>query len=102
MLQYGMTSNAAACQSIWHYPGGPQALFGAGIGQDIGYGWIYLGWVYFGDTIDAQEAHRIGLANRVVPDDRVVSDAVAWAEQLCDAAPIALPRLTARPSRSST
>jgi enoyl-CoA hydratase/carnithine racemase len=26
----------------------------------------------------------------VVPDDRVVAEAVAWAEQLCDAAPIAL------------
>ena len=30
------------------------------------------------------------LANRVVPDDQVVTTAVAWAEQLCDAAPIAL------------
>jgi prepilin-type N-terminal cleavage/methylation domain-containing protein len=51
MLQYGMSSNAAACQSIWNFPGGPKALFGANIGQDTGYGWVYLGWVYFGDTI---------------------------------------------------
>jgi prepilin-type N-terminal cleavage/methylation domain-containing protein len=50
VLRYGMSSNAAACQSIWHYPGGPKALFGVNIGQDAGYGWVYLGWVYFGDT----------------------------------------------------
>ena len=51
MIQYGCSSNAAACQSIWHYKGGPKALFGADIGQDFGYGWVYLGWVYYGDTI---------------------------------------------------
>jgi hypothetical protein len=51
MLQYGMSSNAAACQSIWHYPGGAKGLFNANIGQDLGYSWVYLGWVYFGDTI---------------------------------------------------
>jgi prepilin-type N-terminal cleavage/methylation domain-containing protein len=50
ILRYGLSSNAAACQSIWHYPGGPKALLGADVGQDTGYGWVYLGWVYFGDT----------------------------------------------------
>ena len=28
--------------------------------------------------------------NRVVADDRVLEEALAWAEQLCDVAPIAL------------
>jgi len=51
MRQYGCSSNAAACQSIWLYPGGPKKLFGVEIGQDTGYGWVYLGWVYFGDTV---------------------------------------------------
>ena len=51
MITYGCSSNAAACQSILRYPGGPRALFGANIGQDAGSGWVYLGWVYFGDTI---------------------------------------------------
>jgi hypothetical protein len=49
-MKYGMSSNAAACQSIWHWPGGAKALIGAYIGQDVAYGWIYLGWVYYGDT----------------------------------------------------
>jgi enoyl-CoA hydratase/carnithine racemase len=38
--------------------------------------------VYFGDTIDAQEAHRIGLANRVVPGEKLMEEAYAWARQL--------------------
>jgi len=50
MRQYGCSSNAAACQSIWYYPGGPKQLFGVNIGQDTGNRWVYLGWVYFGDT----------------------------------------------------
>ena len=38
--------------------------------------------VYFGDTIDAQEAHRIGLANRVVPGDTLMDEAYKWARRL--------------------
>jgi enoyl-CoA hydratase/carnithine racemase len=38
--------------------------------------------VYFGDTIDAQEAHRIGLANRVVPGENLMEEAYKWANRL--------------------
>ncbi len=40
--------------------------------------------VYYGDTIDAQEAHRIGLANRVVPGDKLLEEAYALARRLKD------------------
>jgi 2-(1,2-epoxy-1,2-dihydrophenyl)acetyl-CoA isomerase len=43
-----------------------------------------------GDRVPAAKCVEWHLANRVVPDDQVVTAAVAWAEQLCDAAPIAL------------
>jgi len=35
--------------------------------------------VFFGDTIDAAEAHRIGLANRVVPADKLMDETYKWA-----------------------
>lgn len=35
-----------------------------------------------GDFVDANEAHRIGLYNRVVPQEQVVSEATAFAEKL--------------------
>ena len=38
--------------------------------------------VYFGDVIDAAEAHRIGLANRVVPGEKLMDEAYAWARRL--------------------
>ncbi len=40
--------------------------------------------VYFGDTIVAAEAHRIGLANRVVPDETLMDEAYKWATRLKD------------------
>src|SRR6266705_1078324 len=40
--------------------------------------------VYFGDTIDAQEAYRIGLANRVVPGETLMSEARKWSLRLKD------------------
>jgi len=38
--------------------------------------------VFFGDTIDAAEAHRIGLANRVVPADKLMDETYKWANRL--------------------
>ncbi|MGH7824781.1 MAG: enoyl-CoA hydratase family protein [Candidatus Binatia bacterium] len=38
--------------------------------------------VYFGDIIDAREALRIGLANRVVADERLMAEAYSLAERL--------------------
>lgn len=43
-----------------------------------------------GDRVPAARCLEWGLCNRVVPDAQVVSSAVAWAEQLAGAAPIAL------------
>jgi len=40
--------------------------------------------VYFGDTIDAQEAHRIGLANRVIPAESLMDETYKWAGRLKD------------------
>jgi enoyl-CoA hydratase/carnithine racemase len=40
--------------------------------------------IYFGDTIDAQEAYRIGLANRIVPGETLMDEAYKWATRLKD------------------
>jgi enoyl-CoA hydratase/carnithine racemase len=60
-------------------------------GADMGAAWLLPRLVGFGraaellltgEKIDAVEAHRIGLANRVVPPDRVLSEARAIALKL--------------------
>src|SRR5215467_10462225 len=40
--------------------------------------------VCFGDTIDAQEAYRIGLANRVVSAEKLMDEAYGWARRLME------------------
>ncbi len=42
------------------------------------------------ERIDAQEAWRIGLVNRVVPLPELIPQAIAWAESLCERAPLAV------------
>ncbi len=49
--------------------------------------------LYSGDIIDAAESYRIGLVNRVVPDDMLAAEAVAWACKLAEMPQFAL-RLT--------
>jgi enoyl-CoA hydratase len=46
--------------------------------------------IYFGEPIDAPEAYRLGLVNRVVPTDRLLDEVCAWARRLVEQAPLAL------------
>jgi enoyl-CoA hydratase/carnithine racemase len=43
-----------------------------------------------GKLIDAEEAYRIGLVNKVVPQVEVMATAREWAEAICKAAPLAV------------
>ena len=43
-----------------------------------------------GKSIDAQEAYRIGLVNKVVPQEQVMPTAKEWAEAICQAGPLAV------------
>lgn len=43
-----------------------------------------------GRPIDAQEAYRIGLVNKVVPPEQVMPTAREWAEVICQAGPLAV------------
>jgi enoyl-CoA hydratase / 3-hydroxyacyl-CoA dehydrogenase len=52
-----------------------------------------------GDPIDAYEAHRVGLANQVVPDHELFDTALAWARKLAGQAPIAIEEIKTRSHR---
>ncbi|MFC1971451.1 enoyl-CoA hydratase/isomerase family protein [Chloroflexota bacterium] len=43
-----------------------------------------------GKPVDAQEAYRICLINKIVPPDQLMSTAKEWAEIICQAAPLAV------------
>ena len=49
-----------------------------------------------GDPIDAYEAHRVGLANQVVPDHELFDTALSWARKLSEQAPIAIEEIKRR------
>ncbi len=46
--------------------------------------------LFTGKLIDAQEAYRIGLVNTVVPPEAVLNTAKEWAQQICQAGPLAV------------
>jgi enoyl-CoA hydratase/carnithine racemase len=43
-----------------------------------------------GSTISAERALQVGFVNRLAPSDQVVSAALAWAEEICAAPPLAV------------
>ena len=47
-------------------------------------------FLYFGDFIDAQEAYRIGLVNKVVPPEELMDEAMKWAQELAERPPLSL------------
>ena len=56
-------------------------LIGAGRAKEM---------LYFGNRMDAHEAHRIGLVNKVVAERELMSEAGRWAAELMDRAPLSL------------
>ena len=54
-----------------------------------------------GDPIDAYEAHRVGLANQVVPDHELFDTAISWARKLAEGAPIAVEEIKKRSAAPS-
>jgi len=46
--------------------------------------------LFFGDTIDAQEAYRLGLVNKVVAPESLLDEAKRWAQTLAQRPPLAL------------
>ncbi len=46
--------------------------------------------ILMGKIIDAEEAYRIGMVNKVVPADRLMDECREWAGTLCEKSPIAM------------
>ena len=46
--------------------------------------------LFLGEWISATEAHRIGIVNRVVPQDRLLDEALAIADKIAKRAPLAI------------
>jgi 2-(1,2-epoxy-1,2-dihydrophenyl)acetyl-CoA isomerase len=75
-------------------------VFGkVGLVPDTGSSWLLprlVGYaraaemVLTADAVDAQAAERIGLVNRVVPDDQLMAEATALANRLAAGAPVAM------------
>lgn len=51
---------------------------------------IAMGYMLTGKRMTAQEAHRWGLVNEVVPPDQLMPTAERWAAEICENAPIAV------------
>ena len=47
-------------------------------------------FLYFGNRIDAQEAYRIGLVNKVVSPEKLMEEARNWATELAERPPLSL------------
>jgi enoyl-CoA hydratase len=43
-----------------------------------------------GNTIDAQRAYEVGLINKVVPADKLMDEALAYAHRICENGPLAV------------
>jgi len=83
--------------------GSPEAKFSVaftkmGLPPDSGGSWLMprvmglgraLEYIFTGDTINAEEAYRIGVLNRLVPIERLVEEAMKLARKIAEGPPIA-------------
>lgn len=80
-----------------------------GLSIDFGGSWILPRLIgihkakelaFFADIIDANEAERFGIVNRVVPEDELDAFVAEWAKRLCSSAPIAIAQTKSLLNRS--
>jgi len=57
-------------------------------------------FLYLGETLDARDAEEAGLVNSVVPDDRLIEEALRLADRLCQIPTVALRQMKRAISRS--
>jgi E-phenylitaconyl-CoA hydratase len=69
--------------------GVPTIMAGIRLPRLVGMG-PALELLLFGDSIDAQEAYRVGLVHRVIPHDELLATAEAWADRLLQRGPTAV------------
>jgi len=50
-------------------------------------------YMYTGDTIDAAEAERIGLVNKIVPHEKLLEETEAMASRIVEGPPLALAQI---------
>ncbi len=54
---------------------------------------IAMEWLYTGRNIPAREAERWGLVNRIAPKERLMAEAMAFAQEVVASAPLSLQRM---------
>src|ERR1043166_4497139 len=54
---------------------------------------IAMEWLYTGRNVSAQEAERWGFVNAVVPKDKLMAEAMAFAQDIVASAPLSLQRM---------
>ena len=82
----------AADNARFSYPEGKVGITGgmiAGLAARIPHK-IAMEMMLLGEPIDAERAYQIGLANRIVANEKLVDEAVAMAGKIVDLAPLAL------------
>lgn len=50
-------------------------------------------FLYFGNRVDSQKAYEIGLINKAVPADKLMEEAMAWANELAERPPLSIKAL---------
>jgi prepilin-type N-terminal cleavage/methylation domain-containing protein len=89
LLNYGMTKEAFACQSLWRHPGGFKGVFGYDVGANIpGQTYTVVGWTYWPATLPASAMFSPTTYQRPIKStDKLTPSSDTLAECMCYLAP---------------
>ena len=73
-IKWGMIPSCGACQRL-------RLITGMGMAKEI---------ILTGRTLEAEEAHRLGIYNRLVTQERLQEEAIRFAKQIAENSPIAV------------